>query len=461
MVFSQPGAVAAGLPAYENAAFVLARPASRLPFYFAAILIFTHFARPFDAVLVGYKIPAIICSICIVVVVLSQGLKDLQSSVGMSCLFLVGWMCVSGPFSSWKGGSFMYVMSYAQFFLPLMLLISVASRTPNDVVKLSGVLAFSCACHLIFNGTEANGRYGLTGTFGNSDDVALLAGFTIPFFVLAAGRLRNPVVRYLLMICGTGYLLSLVGRTATRAAIPALLVMLMVYTFRAKGAQRLGILAFAGIATLFLMMILSASNLERLSTVFDAFSPTQTYADNSEAHASALARHDIMKDAIATTLEHPLVGIGSGMFAQYRWDHITLPDGRRKPYLPTHNTYLEVSSECGIPGLIFYLIFLWTIYRQSRVVRKLIAAQVSSQSELIGSIALCLEAAIVYFVVCAAFMTCDKHPHQFALAGFAIALSKMAPSWLAEAPPVAVPRAPCLTSTIPIVGKRPFPIGAR
>ena len=33
-----------------------------------------------------------------------------------------------------------------------------------------------------------------------------------------------------------------------------------------------------------------------------------------------------------------------------------------------------------------------------------------------------LEAALAYFVVCAAFMTCDRHPQQFVLAGIAISL---------------------------------------
>jgi hypothetical protein len=45
---------------------------------------------------------------------------------------------------------------------------------------------------------------------------------------------------------------------------------------------------------------------------------------------------------------------------------------------------------------------------------------------MMSQIVVCLESALVYFTVCAAFMTCDRHPHQFALAGLAIALERMA-----------------------------------
>lgn len=370
-------------------------------------------------------------------------------------------MCLSAPFSHWKGGTFVYVLWYMQFFLPLMLLVAIAAKTPKDIVKICGVLAFSCLCHLVLNGKEMYGRYGLSGTFGNPDDVALLAGFTIPFMVLICTRVRNPIVRYTLLSGGCCYLLLMIGRTGTRASIPALVAMLAVYFMRSKGVQRVAILALAILGIGVALIALPTSTIERLSTVLDAFNPQEQHGEMTEAEASAFERHEIMHDAIQATIEHPVVGVGAGMFTQYRWDVMLRPNGQHKPYLPAHNTYLEISSECGFPGVISYLIFLGLIYSQIRAMRKFtIARPAAPTQELMLSITLCTEAALVYFMVCETFMTCDKHPHQFVLAGFAIAMQRMMRAGMTETPVAAQPSR-YATVPVPFVGKRSFPIAAR
>jgi O-antigen ligase len=416
----------------------------------------------FDTVLQGYKIPAIICGACIVVSFLAGGLKELRSRVGIAFLLMVGWMCVSVPLSYWPGGSAAYVIWFAEFFLPLMTLVALVSKTPADIVKLSGVLAFSCLFHLIANSSEQAGRAGLNGTFGNPDDVALLAGFTVPFVVLIASRLKNPVFRFGLLIGGIGYLLLTIGRTATRAAIPALIAMVAVYFFRASGGRKVGIFACSVIVAVVGLFALPEAAVERLSTVLDAVagpSSESSAAGMTEAEASAFERHELMQDAIKTAITHPLAGIGAGLFTQYRWDRMLRADGGHKPYLPAHNTYLEVASECGVPGVIFYVIFLGSMYTTIRDTRKLAAAQASPQADLLTSIALCAEAALVYFAVCAMFMTCDKHPHQFVLAGFAIAMVRMARALPVKAP-AAVPATRRPNAVAPYAGPRPRPVAA-
>lgn len=411
--------------------------ASRVPFYFASLLLFVHFGRLFDTFLRGYKIPAIICGACIVVAVLAGGLKELRTRVGISFLLMIGWMFVSVPFSYWSGGSAAYVLSFAEFFAPLMVLVAVASKTPADLVKLCGVIAFSCLFHLILNGTVQGGRAALEGTFGNSDDVALLAGFTIPFVVLVANRIKNRLFRYGLLIGGVGYLVLTIGRTATRAAIPAMIAMVGVYFFRGSGGRKVGIVACTAIAAVAAVFTLPQATLERLSTILDAVagpSSASSDAGMTEAEVSSFERHEVMADAIHTAITHPFAGVGAGLFTQYRWDRMLRPNGRHKPYIPAHNTYLEIASDSGIPGVIFYLIFLGSMFAAIHGTRRLTAARATPEEDLMWSIALCAEAALVYFSVCAIFMTCDKHPHQFALAGLTIAMLK-----IARARPAAVP----------------------
>jgi len=213
---------------------------------------------------------------------------------------------------------------------------------------------------------------------------------------------------------------------------------------------------------MFVVVLLPDTTVKRLSTVVEAFHTGPGYAGMTEAEASAFERHELMRDAIKITLEHPIVGVGAGMFTQYRWDKMRGVDGRSKPYLPTHNTYLEIASECGIPAVIFYVIFLISIYRQIGPIRRLTAARATDETDRLWSVALCVEAALVYFAICAAFMTCDKHPHQFFLAGLAIALQRMARSPISQmAAPIAALPAGFPMARVPFVGKRPYPVGAR
>jgi O-antigen ligase len=254
-----------------------------------------------------------------------------------------------------------------------------------------------------------------------------------------------------------------IGRTATRAAIPALIAMVAVYFFRGSGGRKLGILACSVIVAVVGVFALPEAAVERLSTIVDAVagpsSVTSSAAGRTEAEESTLERRELMRDAIETAITHPFAGVGAGLFTQYRRDNMLRQDGSQKPYLPAHNTYLEIASDSGIPGVIFYLIFLGSIYAGIRETRKLSASCATAQSDLIQSIALNVEAALVYFSVCAMFMTCDKHPHQFVVAGFSIAMLRMARALPVQAPAAATLKRQA-TPPLQYAGKRSGPVAA-
>ncbi len=60
------------------------------------------------------------------------------------------------------------------------------------------------------------------------------------------------------------------------------------------------------------------------------------------------------KPACDTPCSHPLFGVGPDQFAA-AVSQEAAGDGQQVPWLGTHNTYTQVSSECGIPALIFYV----------------------------------------------------------------------------------------------------------
>jgi O-antigen ligase len=441
-----------------------ANPFALMAYIGAALLIVNHFGRPFESFLVGLKLPAFICGTGIFLALFSGAPKTLKSRIGLRLSLFISWVVITVPFSNWKGGSAGWVLWYVEFWVTLVVLVAWAPRTPRQTARLVYITAAACAGHLIFNGGYAYGRYALSGTFGNSDDVALMAGYTIPFIVLAATQLRNPVVRTLLLVGGVGYMLLLIGRTATRAAIPAVILMVGVYFWRAKGIQRVQLIAGSVISLILLPIALPSSSVERLATIFDSFDSDKIGRGTSEAMDSVAERRELLRDALSMIAHHPIFGVGAGEFLDYRIKNLKNPDGSPKRYFPSHNTYLNIAAETGIVGVLLYVVFLYSIFSTIRKTRKMNQSHTHPEAMLISQIQLAVEAALVYFSTCAIFMTCDRHPHQFVLAGIALSLEYQIQHWLKQSPAVGsggptplVPASPLLSqSSYPPVTSAPF-----
>ncbi len=91
------------------------------------------------------------------------------------------------------------------------------------------------------------------------------------------------------------------------------------------------------------------------------------------------------------------------------------------PWLGTHNTYTQISSECGIPAVIFYAAVIGLclasnlrLYRRTR--------DRPSDCELAG-LSHCLLAGTLVFAVSAFFFHMAYSAYLPTLAGFSVALS--------------------------------------
>jgi O-antigen ligase len=61
--------------------------------------------------------------------------------------------------------------------------------------------------------------------------------------------------------------------------------------------------------------------------------------------------------SVRVTIDHPLLGVGPGMFGDATASDQTAREAKLA-WRQTHNTYTQISSECGIPALLFYLFAL-------------------------------------------------------------------------------------------------------
>ncbi|HUS07495.1 MAG TPA: O-antigen ligase family protein [Bryobacteraceae bacterium] len=398
---------------------------------FAVLLLINHLGRPFEHVLVGLRIPAVICTLGILVAI-AGGLPAFKTNVGLVFAALIGWMLLITPLSTWKGGSVTYILSFFQFWLILFMILACAPKTLNQLKWLASVTALATVVNIIIAGRFNNeNRFEMEGTFGNSDDAAILAGFAIPFWLFMTSRL-NVFVRLIVGAAGAIFLLRVLVQTGTRSVIISMVCMFLVWFFRTTTLNRfVGVIVLA-LAIMGIVATTSTVVIDRLATTLSAFSGSDRPSD--EASQSAAERRELMKDGLWTTLTHPIWGVGPGQFGQYRWSTLSKPD-KPKTWFKTHNTYLELSADNGIPGVLIYLVFIWVTYKAIRRVRNATAAQTSPNLRMAFQLASCLELALVFFAVTALFMTVEGHPYMFILAGLAIAAERLVQVELRRAQP--------------------------
>jgi O-antigen ligase len=108
--------------------------------------------------------------------------------------------------------------------------------------------------------------------------------------------------------------------------------------------------------------------LHRLTLIFGA--SNEIMENDLGALMSAQQRANLLRKSIEFTFTHPLLGVGMGQFAvAYTGD--AEKKGEHAAYLGSHNSYTQVSSECGIPAFICYFsIIMITLSRSLRTYRR-------------------------------------------------------------------------------------------
>jgi putative inorganic carbon (hco3(-)) transporter len=391
-----------------------------------SLLVFNHFGRPFEKALTGLKIPAIIVGLGILIALVTPTWKELKTNIGRNLFLFFLWMAICVPFSSWKGGSIGILNTFLTFHFPLFLL-SASIRSWKGLHWIIGVTTAAVFFHVILGQTYAGGRMALEGTFGNSDDLALLAGFTLPLLASTAFNLPGGILQALVLIPGIAYLLYVIALTGTRTAIPAIGAMLLMVMRHITMVQRVTLIALSTVMVLGALFLLPSSITKRLATIVDAFDSTalEQKRGTDEAHASTAERIELVKDGLYMLITNPIFGVGPGQFDQYRFKELRDDFGRNKRWFPSHNTYIQVASETGFVGILFYVMFLFSMYGALRRAWRWNTPGAHPDATVGRHLVTALGATWVYFVVCAIAMTCNHHPHQFLLAGLIVSLERV------------------------------------
>ncbi len=349
--------------------------------------------------------------------------RTLRHRTAWMMLGFTACMLLSFPFSTWKGGSLDLVRTYLLFSLPLLFTVGGLAITWKDVratfLTIGAAAVFFCGVAGIF-AKEENGRADMesaSSSIGNSNDLASQLVLMLPFLLyIAMDRRRSALLRGA-MIVPMAYGLLIILRTESRGAVVALAVSFLYVLVRASAKQRVAALAIAVLLTFSLALLVHGNSLNRLATLFGSGGAVS--ADiRAEAKESADARTYLLKQSLIYTLQHPLLGVGPGQFSNFE-GRSAKTEGKIGNWHETHNSFTQVSSECGIPALIFFLFAIGGAFASvSRVYRR---ARQEGYTE-IANTCFCYLLSMVGYLTSIVFLANAYRFYLPAMIGLAIAL---------------------------------------
>ncbi|HXL52463.1 MAG TPA: O-antigen ligase family protein [Gemmatimonadales bacterium] len=209
--------------------------------------------------------------------------------------------------------------------------------------------------------------------YGNPNDLAAHTILVLgPALALWTGAPRGSPIRWVALASGALLVLVIV-LTQSRGAFLALGIMSLPTTMtlvRRRPRAIAGVAAVLGLA----LYLAPASFWARMQGLRKATSVATI--GEMDPEGSARQRFAVLQTATRIIRDHPVLGVGLGAYevAQYRYNPSL-------GYLDTHNTYLNVLAETGLPGLVLFLAVIINVLRGVQHARRRAMRQSPAQAE--------------------------------------------------------------------------------
>lgn len=326
--------------------------------------------------------------------------RALRAAAGKVWLVFFCCLMISVPFSIWRGGSAALLYNYIPknyllvFYIPAFVLTIRHCRTMVIANVFFGVLLI---LFCVKYGEDLNGRFQLydSAFFGNSNEVALyliLAMVSFMFLFYIPPPIRNRTMAGLCIASALYFTL----KTGSRGGFLAIATLLIISFF--LSGNRLKMILFILPVFLGASLMVSKETLRRLTYIVVKMDEANLPVGERDvaSFTSQMQREKLLKQSIRLTLIHPLFGVGPGQFALAVSDEAKAKGGG-SPWLGTHNSYTEISSECGIPALICYITVIGLSIRMNYRIYQRTESNPALR-ELTGLSLTCLFSLVVYAV---------------------------------------------------------------
>src|SRR5581483_11078791 len=269
-------------------------------------------------------------------------------------------LLLATPFSVWRRGTVNLLTtylprSYVLFFFTTAFLIGI-QRCRKLLLVLICVDFFVLLTCIKFGTTSSDSRLYVKSSlfFQNSNELAmqLLVGISHFAFLLFG---RGMVKKIFASGCITLSLMYML-RTGSRGCLLAAVAYLLLLIFTSK--NRLPVIAVSCFAMLLGIAFVPSATIGRLKLLDFEDAHYQAGVDVG-AMESGMERKELLKRSLLETIKHPVFGVGPGEFA------VAVAGEKEKKgewadWLGTHNSYTQISAECGIPAFICYMAIIVT-----------------------------------------------------------------------------------------------------
>lgn len=299
------------------------------------------------------KVAGVITGVALVAGLLAKTMPFLPEMKLFLAFF--AYMCVAVPFSMYVHGSLDMVNSFSR---PALIIVAAMCAT-TTVARLRYLILVQVFAMLnlaiLARGQSLQGgrMFGFGPMFGDPNDMALNFCIILPFCVgfLLLSRFWLWKVFWTALI---GVFVLTIFATYSRGGFIALLAVSVAMIRRFNVRTRTVVALTLIIVALFTVAILKVgpdSYLNRLRTITDP---------QADTTGSAQARQRLLIRSLEETVRHPLFGDGPGQFYLVAGD-----------WHQSHNTYTELTSECGIPCLILFLMLVRRTFKNARMLDSL------------------------------------------------------------------------------------------
>jgi O-antigen ligase len=364
---------------YEARPLAAVSSRGRWTFWFVTLFGFVLFCRPEDMYAPIGTLRATLCLgvmagvLCLGSAILGRA-KIVWPRELVIVLLMTAWFGLSVALAFYRRGSFEV---FTGVWFRTLLFLFLLTQTLNSVERIRKILWILLLSELIASSVSllmqgdprvmvGDRLTGINKGLLGWNFLGITLSVTLPF-IASLFVTRKSLLRTALLLAALASSLWMVILTASRGGIVGLLISaLLTYLFILRKTFR-GRLTVAIGALCLLIALAKAPPVfwQRLETVWSS-----SNAANNETSASAedstKGRLYLLQESLILTGEHPLTGLGLGNFPIYTGMQIK----GQNAWYETHNTYTQISSESGIPGLILLVMLLWTMIRNSRIAIK-------------------------------------------------------------------------------------------
>src|SRR5712691_6027168 len=316
-------------------------------------------------------------------------------------LLLTAWFTLGIPFAFWRTGSLtvltdVWFKTVVSFFLLTQTLTTVGRvRKLLWAIICSELLATSAS--IVLQGNEAlrigDRLAGVSqGMFGwNFLGVAF--SVTLPY-VAALYVSRRSLPRTSLLMAVVGSTMWMLVLTASRGGfLNVVFSIILTWWFVLRGSAR-GRIVGVIIAVCLVVALAKAPDVFwfRLQTIWgDAHASANQDAES--AAESTEGRKTVIRRAIIYTVRYPIFGVGIGCFPIINGTE--LHDANA--WYGTHNTFMQIAAEAGIPALVLFLLLMLTMFRHARnVANKFVDDPLNAELHLLARSTLVSVAAFAF-----------------------------------------------------------------